>query len=538
MLNFIDLISHKKLILNLNKYKSLEEQLKFLNNNFLKYQKNFHSEAVLSLFNLSKSKEIIYLDENLGSIFEYLLNTINLKKFMICSFCKDYNKIRIIYKLRNKIYNDEINLPFNKVIKEKKILNYYRNVPILKWTKDIILNYNVTVFQYSRLSKEIYKNRLFKNIYSRNMVLIEKIKYFFDFFKKGIKISREDSYETGCLNDAFLNANNQVLFTPSYMPSKCLTKKDLIDSRKTHNSKWSLILGDLTKINNSKLSIKKLELDFEKRIKNISKINYINIKKDFDFSYKIFSEKLFNNRISNFKLEKNSTKIQWIFYLHSFSDSVYCYGNVEYGTIYNFFYNSFKNICKQFPNDEFLIKLHPNSFSKKHQKISLANKDYFFFSKLIKKLSHLHKIKLINPKIRLWDLKQIKSIGITHHGNICMEGAYLNIPILYSKYSPLVKILDKSLILDKKNFHHTIFDVRKKIINKNYKFNNKKNISLFAHNFSKNFLNKKIEHIKDQKFFDKNFKKVGKADIIKCKKFILNQSYSKELAVKWRYILY
>ena len=96
------------------------------------------------------------------------------------------------------------------------------------------------------------------------MVLIEKIKYFFDFFKKGIKISREDSYETGCLNDAFLNANNQVLFTPSYMPSKCLTKKDLIDYKKTHNSKWSLILGDLTKINNSKLSIKKLELDFEK----------------------------------------------------------------------------------------------------------------------------------------------------------------------------------------------------------------------------------------------------------------------------------
>ena len=41
---------------------------------------------------------------------------------MICSFCKDYNKIRIIYKLRNKIYNDEINLPFNKVIKEKKFL--------------------------------------------------------------------------------------------------------------------------------------------------------------------------------------------------------------------------------------------------------------------------------------------------------------------------------------------------------------------------------------------------------------------------------
>ena len=41
MLNFIDLISHKKLILNLNKYKSLEEQLKFLNNNLLKYQKIF-----------------------------------------------------------------------------------------------------------------------------------------------------------------------------------------------------------------------------------------------------------------------------------------------------------------------------------------------------------------------------------------------------------------------------------------------------------------------------------------------------------------
>lgn len=538
MINFIDLISHKKLVRNLNKYTNLEDQVKFLNNNFLDYKKNSHSEALFSIFNLSKTKEIIYLDEHLGSIFKYIFITINMKKFAICSFNKNYEKIRIFYKLKTTIYSDEVKLPFNNFIKKKKIMNYYHNVPILKWTKDIILNSNTPLFQYSGFPKKIYKNRIFKNLYFSNMMLVEKINYFFYFLKKGIKISREDSYETGCLNDAFLNTNNQVLFTPSYMPSKCLSKIDLINSKKTNNSKWSLILDELTKINNRKLNINKLEMNFRKRIKNISKINYININRDFDFSYKTFSEKLFDKRISNFELTKNNTKIQWIFYLHSFSDSVYSYGNIEYGTIYNFFYNSFKYICKKFPDDEFLIKLHPNSFSLKHQKISLANKDYFFFFKLIKKLSRLHNIKLINPKIRLFDLKKINSIGITHHGNICMEGAYLNIPILYSKYSPLIKILDKSLIIDKKNFNHTIYNIRKKIINKSYKFNNKKNILLFAHNFSKNFLNRDIEHIKDQKFFNKNYKKVRKADIFKCRQFILNQSYSRELAAKWRHILY
>ena len=226
MENFINYLEYRKVFFSLNK-KTLKEKKKFLNKNINKYKQNTYLKPILSLFDLINDKKIIYFNDDFIALPHYNY-CINFDLYISCVFNETFDKITIYSKNKDKFQIDSIkiknNLKFENTNTFKK---KFRSVPILKWSKEIALHSNNLYFHKSALNKKILLNLKFKKIYSKNLLILKKIDSIFKFFKKGIKFSKEDAYQGGLVNDAFLMNKNNILYSPNYVPSKFFSYNDL-----------------------------------------------------------------------------------------------------------------------------------------------------------------------------------------------------------------------------------------------------------------------------------------------------------------------
>ena len=506
MENFINYLEYRKVFFSLNK-KTLKEKKKFLNKNINKYKQNTYLKPILSLFDLINDKKIIYFNDDFIALPHYNY-CINFDLYISCVFNETFDKITIYSKNKDKFQIDSIkiknNLKFENTNTFKK---KFRSVPILKWSKEIALHSNNLYFHKSALNKKILLNLKFKKIYSKNLLILKKIDSIFKFFKKGIKFSKEDSYQGGLVNDAFLMNKNNILYSPNYVPSKFFSYNDLTKSNKNfYNSKWKLLFNEAQNRKISKSNFPMIKKKFEEIIYDINKINNVNKINDSAVkSFQTFVKKLNNKNINQFSYNKKSRNIYWVLFLHTFSDAALAFGDIECGTVYNYFQTVFKQVSTSFPNDKILIKMHPSVFGDtkllSEAEKADASMDITLFKTLLEDLAKNYKIELIDPSIRIPQLSKMNFIGITHHGTVCLEGSYLNAPIFFTKYAGFSNFLDKRLLISKNNLKAKFKKIRKLVIKKNYNFNNNKKIISYWNGISTNFKNKSLTHTKDYKTY-------------------------------------
>lgn len=146
-----------------------------------------------------------------------------------------------------------------------------------------------------------------------------------------------------------------------------------------------------------------------------------------------------SNDLNYNQKEEQVNIINVCIFLHSFADALFVFGHDSFNDIWewiNFTIDELLDLNKVQPLN-ILIKPHPNIFNYKNFKSNVVKKDYFTYQKLEDKYKYISNINFIDSSTSNLNLIKLNNfIGITHHGNIAPELAYLNKPVIASLHGP------------------------------------------------------------------------------------------------------
>lgn len=139
------------------------------------------------------------------------------------------------------------------------------------------------------------------------------------------------------------------------------------------------------------------------------------------------------------KETEDSTKIQVCIFLHSFADALFTFGSDSLNDIWHWVTFTIDHLLEisKIKDLNILVKPHPNVFYYQNFTTNVVEKDYFTYKHLENLYKTEPKVSFIDPNTSNIKLTQIKNfIGITHHGNVAPELAYLNQPVIASLHAP------------------------------------------------------------------------------------------------------
>lgn len=261
-------------------------------------------------------------------------------------------------------------------------------------------------------------------------------------------------------------------------------------------------------IQNEKISILNQNLGIntlKKILSNSNNLTYMNLKhydelkeiKEFDFDY--------------------------ILYAHSFTDAQ---NNLGYDGAFHNTYEWLLFTLENLKNKKVCIKAHPNFFSSTEQGSS-ASGDMYIFEKIVKKFKNI--FYFLNTPVKNIDLlKKLsinKTILITHHGTVALEGALFGMKVIsstasYWKNLPISNTWNnkdsykKLLSLDHKDLNHSNLENLKKISYKLFNSINSQYLDNSWHKVIANFMNVDFSEVYENPNLLKNlsessFEKLG-----------------------------
>ncbi len=140
----------------------------------------------------------------------------------------------------------------------------------------------------------------------------------------------------------------------------------------------------------------------------------------------------------NFFRKYNSEKgiINCCLFLHSFTDALFTFGYDSFNNIWHWTDFTIRELSKE-KNVRIFIKPHPSLTHKMRTSFDTSKKDYLAFSLLKDKYESHPAVEFIPPSTSNIDIASMENfIGITHHGNVAPELAFLNKPVIASIHAP------------------------------------------------------------------------------------------------------
>ena len=191
----------------------------------------------------------------------------------------------------------------------------------------------------------------------------------------------------------------------------------------------------LFKIKNEKSEKNYLFSDFIKFKKkyNLNKKKKLIVKRA--ISKNIFKNKYFYwiKKIKYKKINNNFNKITHVVYAHSFTDAQLVFGFDGFLNMKEWLIFTVKELAKN-KNNKILIKSHPNFYNKFMGEQAI--KDNEVFKSVKREIVKLNNIIIIDNPIKNLDILTIldkkKTILITHHGNVVLEGTFLDFKCISS----------------------------------------------------------------------------------------------------------
>lgn len=127
-------------------------------------------------------------------------------------------------------------------------------------------------------------------------------------------------------------------------------------------------------------------------------------------------------------------------FLHSFADALFFFGDDCFLDIWEwtkFTIDQLLLATEKKQDIKILIKPHPNVFARKDYQCKTLEKDYETLKKLHQYYFEKSSVSFISPFIPNIELSSLKNfIGVTHHGNIATELAFLGKPAIASRQAP------------------------------------------------------------------------------------------------------
>ncbi|CAK8721678.1 hypothetical protein GKODMF_13270 [Candidatus Electrothrix gigas] len=146
----------------------------------------------------------------------------------------------------------------------------------------------------------------------------------------------------------------------------------------------------------------------------------------------------YSGSCENFNHKYNNEKeiIHCCIFLHSFSDSLFNFGYDSFNNIWHWTEFTIERLTKN-EKVKIFIKPHPNIAHKMKTGFASLKNDHQAFNLLKDKYEHLAAVEFLSPTTSNIDISSMNNfIGITHHGNVAPELAFLNKPIIASKHAP------------------------------------------------------------------------------------------------------
>jgi hypothetical protein len=126
-----------------------------------------------------------------------------------------------------------------------------------------------------------------------------------------------------------------------------------------------------------------------------------------------------------------------VLYLHSFDDGQYWYGIDGFDDIYHWTTYTIEELLKNTDVDKVLIKPHPNVDYIEYPGDRIA------MTRLTSHYQGLGKLVFLSKAVSAQSLLvKTKFLGITHHGSVAEELAFLNVPVIASAFAPWGKSYD------------------------------------------------------------------------------------------------
>ena len=292
----------------------------------------------------------------------------------------------------------------------------------------------------------------------QNMILdnLKKIEYFIQlkkFFKWKAVFVGHDVYSQSLIIDACISTGGIGVTLHKHQMSDIISspvegsKEFTFDERitETRNRKSFVRRIDNLRYQSIPENQCKYALDtIRSRMESATAFSHIKINRK---TYKNFSKwyRKLSLAIDEIGSKFNGDR-NFIFYLHSFSDSACHWGVDGIPSHYLYFLNAAKFIFQANPSNRIIIRPHPVSFTYFKQS-AVAEFDLSLNIKLIEDIKKITKNVFISQpwisSARL--LQRPNSIIVTRWGNIGIESAYSNIPTIISPVAPYAHMIDPRL---------------------------------------------------------------------------------------------
>jgi hypothetical protein len=329
---------------------------------------------------------------------EKLNKKLNLEIFKLSRFPETKYFFFLLYLfISGRIFNKEI-----------RAYSSYENLEIGRY----ILSETFNDFRCYTSKYTLYK-KIFFNFYKAGLIIKSLKGYFGKKKKKLIKAAYIDhcGYINGIIF-SFLVKKKIIVYTNNY--PKSIFK---FTGKKNQASKVSY--ENIIKLNN--------------KIKILNKKNFLLAKKELNKIHLNSNYLPWMNKTEFLQSKKiNIKSIDYIIYAHSFTDGQLWYGNDGFENTFDWLDFTIRNLKKN--NSNILIKSHPNFYQKNLGHRSICDKNIF---RIIKSRYEKDlKIKFLdkpfpNNKL-LKDLDNKKTILISHHGSVLLEGAFLGFKTISS----------------------------------------------------------------------------------------------------------
>lgn len=325
----------------------------------------------------------------------------------------DFTKEKIIYSIIDFYFFKSAFIVIISFL--KNLFNIFNQKPFYIFDVELI-NFGKYITAYTLRNVETNKNSILffynftKNLISSIFVYAAALRI----SKKAsaVCLASDPGYLDGIIIDFFLKKKNiKVYFKIDTFDLVCVFK----NYYNINDFRYKNIRQDHIKMQNQKI------------------INYMN-NRLMDPAKNIFYYDAVNTK--NKFIKKNTNKIDFIIYQHSFTDVQLDFGFDGFKSVYDWLLFTIDHINKNSKNNIYL-KVHPNMYAQnwKSNVIEMDKKIWFFLKQKLPSSVNLIETTLSNYKL-LRTFNPKNTILISHHGNAIVEGAYLGFKSI-SSYNSL-----------------------------------------------------------------------------------------------------